>query len=76
MKITKALKLVLGSVLLASCTNSNETGETASANESSAPQDFYQALVQVSAKKNGLKKRHGTDINEWPVHCQLQQYPL
>jgi protein gp37 len=36
---------------------------------------FVKQLGTHLAKEMGLKHRHGADINEWPTHLQIQQFP-
>jgi protein gp37 len=36
---------------------------------------FVKQLGTHLAKKMGLKDRHGGDINEWPEHLRIRQFP-
>lgn len=36
---------------------------------------FVKQLGTHLARKMGLKDRHGTNIDEWPKHLQIQQFP-
>jgi len=37
---------------------------------------FVKQLGTYQAKRLGLKDRHGRDINEFPPHLQIQEYPV